>query len=196
MGFFSTKTNTPKIILGITLNLPEDYKVEEKKEDNFVGKLYTYNYFDNSGKRLCSHSQHKSSGSVKWEMISVFDEKENEILFKNDAGLLANIEYNENKEIISYKDNNGFVWNLEEYNNLDNGEVIDIFGEKIAKGKFDIDGDVTDGYQTFFIKNTKRKPVIGKKVYSAIIHPITHEYMSISKYDCNGNIVWTKNKNG
>ena len=193
--FFSKKTNTPKIILGITLNLPEGYKIEEKKEDNLVGKLYTYNYFNNSGKKLYAHSQHKSSGGVKWEMLSVFDDKENEILFKNDAGLLANIEYNENKEIINYKDNNGFVWSLGKHNNLDNGEVIDIFGEKIAKGKFDIEGEATSGYQTFFIKNTKRKPVIGKKIYSAIIHPITHEYMSISKYDRNGNIVWTKNKN-
>ena len=29
--FFSKKPNTPKTILGITLNLPEDYKVKEKK---------------------------------------------------------------------------------------------------------------------------------------------------------------------
>lgn len=193
--FFTKKPKTPEAVLDITLNLPEGYKVEEKKENNLVGKLYTYNYFDNSGKKLYSHRQHKDWGSVKWEMISVFDEKENEILFKNDAGLLANIEYNENNEIVSYKDNNGFVWNLEEYNNLDNGEVINIFGEKIAKGKFDIDGDATDGYQTFFIKNTKRKPVIGKKVYSAIIHPITREYMIINKYDRSGNIIWTKTKN-
>lgn len=195
MGFFSTKPKTPESILGITLNLPEGYKVEENKENNLVGKLYTYNYFDNSGKKLYSHSQHKDGGSVKWEFVSVFDEKENEILFKNSDGLLVNIEYNENNEIINYKDNKGFVWNLENHNNLNNGEVIDVFGEKIAKGKFDIDGDATDGYQTFFIKNTKRKPVIGKKVYSTIIHPITHEYMSISKYDRNGNIIWTKNKN-
>lgn len=194
MLFFSKKTKTPEAILGITLNLPEGYKVEEKKADNLVGKLYTYNYLDNSGKKLYFHSQHKDGGSVKWEFVSVFDENENETLFKNSDGLLVSIEYNENNEITNYKDNNGFVWTLEEYNNLDDGKVIDIFGEKISTGKFDIDGDVTSGYQTFFIKNTKRKPVIGKKIYSAITNPITYEYMSISKYDRNGNITWTKNQ--
>ena len=143
---------------------------------------------------MYSHSQHKNLGIIKWEFISVFDENENEILFKNSAGLLVNIEYNEDGEIIKYKDNDGFVWTLEEYHNLDDGEVIDILGEKIATGKFDIDGGIDSGYQTFFMKNTKRKPVIGKRVYSAIINPITREYISISKYDRSGSIVWTKNK--